>query len=435
MIENSVWIPHELPLGKRPLDSRWIFSKKRSGITGEMVWKARLCLRGFRQRHGEDFFEIYAPTCRFEVIRLLLCIAVQESLVMFQADVIGAFLQSPIDAEVYILRPEGYDSCHKHLKLLRSCYGMRQSPRCFYRKMKEVLAELKFTPTSVDPCVFIGPKEHRQSLVLYVDDMILFSKNKEIALSFLKRLEGKLEIKYGPLRKFLGIQIDHIGNGLFLHQTEAVTELVAKYKMNHSKPAMSPLDRSCYSLDETKRIDDGDYRRLIGSLNFLVTNVRPDISFSVSWLSRFLDKSTEKTWTLALRVLKYLKGTANYGITFSRKASPEFEFYSDSNYASDPLTRRSVTGIGIFSSGGCILLKTQLQRSVTLSSCESELIALSSLAQTAQFIKRFLKDLDIEIGGCLGSLLTAAAVAFVLVRARRRLRARESRRSLLSDNL
>ena len=399
MDKLRVWVPHELPAGKKALDSRWLFKIKRPDPAKptEVIYKARLCIRGFRQQYGVDYENTYAPTCRFEVIRLMLSIAVKESLCLFQADVACAFLRAPIDREIFIERPEGYQSESSHFKLVSSVYGMKQSPRCFYRKMKEVLASLDFTPTGVDPCVFIGPREHRQILILYVDDSILMSRTEEAAVAFLEKLGQKLEIKYRPLNCFLGIEIETLPHGLFLHQTKYVNDLLNKYDMTNCREAKSPLDRSIYQPDDTQRIDDREYRQLIGSLNFLVSTVRVDLAFSISWLSRFLDKPTEKTWTLALRVLRYLKRTAGYGIMYSRYADQSYHFHSDADFGSCPLTRRSVTGMVIHSGGGCILWKSSLQKSTTLSSCEAELSALSALAQTSQFIRRLLKSLGITI--------------------------------------
>ena len=403
MDKLSVWTPSELPPGRKALDSRWLFRLKvpDPAKPRELVFKSRLCIRGFRQRYGTDYDRIYAPTCRFEVIRLLLSIAVKESLCLFQADVACAFLRAPIDREIYIERPEGYKSSAKYFRLLSSIYGLHQSPRCFYKKMREVLASLCFTPSEADPCVFIGPTKYRQTLVLYVDDCVLMSNTQEAAVAFLEKLGEKLEIKYRPLNCFLGIEIQTLQDGLFLHQTKYIEDLLKKYNMTDCRDAKSPLDRSIYQPDDSPSVDETDYRALIGSLSFLVSTVRIDLAFAISWLSRFLDKPTERKMELAKRVLRYLKWTKNYGIRYSRNEDPSYQFFSDSDFSSCPLTRRSVTGMVVFSAGGCILWKSSLQKSTTLSSCESELIALSALAQTAQFIKRLLCSLGIEIVPCL----------------------------------
>ena len=216
-------------------------------------------------------------------------------------------------------------------------------------------------------------------------------------MSFFEKLGQKLEITYGPLKCFLGIQIETIKGGLFLHMTNYVKQLLEKYNMTNTRYVSTPLDRSIYTPDDSKSIDDKEYRQLIGSLNFLVSTVRPDLAFSCSWLSRFLDKPTEKKWSFAMRVLRYLHGTADYGISYTRDADQTYQFYSDSDFASDPITRRSVTGMVIHSGGGCIVWKSSLQRSCTLSTCESELTALSALAQSAQFIRRLLSSLGVEI--------------------------------------
>ena len=231
----------------------------------------------------------------------MLCLAVKESLVLYQADVKCAFLRSEVDKEIYITRPEGYRSKAEYFRLISSVYGLRQSPRCFYREMREILAPLGFIPCEVDPCVFIGPKEQRAALILYVDDMVTMGKSESFIKSFLDTLGQELELTYRPLDCFLGIQVETIPDGLFLHQRSYIEQLLERYNMTNSRGA------SC------------------------------------------------------------------------------------------PISRRSVTGIMIHSAGGCIIYKSSLQKSTTLSSCEAELSALSSLAQTAQFIRRLLMSLDIHI--------------------------------------
>ncbi|XP_056647230.1 uncharacterized protein LOC130451898 [Diorhabda sublineata] len=125
------------------------------------------------------------------------------------------------------------------------------------------------------------------------------------------------------------------------------------------------------------------YRQLIGGLMYLATTSRPDISYAVSYLSRFLDRVTEETWTAGKRVLRFLQGTKTLGLTYTKHTNSDviLEGYSDADWATDKKSRKSVSGSIILYGNNPISWSSKKQTCVALSTAEAEYVAA---AQTAQ---------------------------------------------------
>jgi hypothetical protein len=141
------------------------------------------------------------------------------------------------------------------------------------------------------------------------------------------------------------------------------------------------------------------YAELVGSLNWLANCTRPDIATAVGTLCRFIGNPGKQHWTAAQRVLRYLAGTMNLGITYTRSNEPCLTGYADADWAGDPDTRRSTTGYVFLFAGGAIAWKSKLQSSTALSSTEAEYIAISAAAREAKWIRQLLLDLGYPVSG------------------------------------
>lgn len=171
--------------------------------------------------------------------------------------------------------------------------------------------------------------------------------------------------------------------------------------MEDCKPAVTPLDPTIYSTasDSQGGKTPTQFRELIGALMYLAVSTRFDISFAVSFLSRFLAEPTSQHWNFALRVLRYLKGTANLGIVYhgSTRSEAVLEAFSDSDYASDPVTRRSVSGQVFKYNGSPVSWSSTQQKTVALSSTEAEYLAACEATKTALWLKQLLVELHLEV--------------------------------------
>lgn len=154
---------------------------------------------------------------------------------------------------------------------------------------------------------------------------------------------------------------------------------------------MEPSDNKCSTQSKT------EYNSVIGGLQYLANNTRPDITHSVNHLARFLSNPSEEHYKAARRVLRYIAKDPDKGITFMKgKDKPKLEAYSDADFAGDPSTSRSTSGSLIMLSSGPIIWRSHLQRDVVLSTTEAEYLAATETCRQLQWIKLLLEELCLK---------------------------------------
>lgn len=142
--ENRTW--NEVKdTGQRTVKCRWVYARKANGL-----FKARLVAKGFTQREGFDYHETFAPVAKVETLRFLLAEIISLRYHLHQMDVVTAFLYGTLQEEIYMTLPEGYDTAGKVAHLLKSLYGLKQSPRQWYIKLSTFLLELGFQRSKAD---------------------------------------------------------------------------------------------------------------------------------------------------------------------------------------------------------------------------------------------------------------------------------------------
>ena len=193
------------------------------------------------------------------------------------------------------------------------------------------------------------------------------------------------------------------GGGWKLHQHNYIDDLIKLYGLNNEKPVDLPiLPNHKLTIDladeqEALRvpIDDTKYRQAIGKLMYLMVCTRPDISYAVSALSRFMSEPKEKHWRCVKQLLKYIKSTRDYALIYPKLNSTVVTGYSDSDHAGDLGDRKSTSGF-VFILGGCtICWKSTKQKTVAISSTEAEYIGLSQATQEAIWLKELMKELGV----------------------------------------
>jgi hypothetical protein len=175
--------------------------------------------------------------------------------------------------------------------------------------------------------------------------------------------------------------------------------MLQKFNMQDSKPISTPMDVGGSDEPMGKVFSDATlYKSLVGSLLYAAVATRPDIAVAVSKLSRWMASPEERHWVMAKRVLRYLKGTHLDGLTFSGgSAAPGILVgYCDADWAGDLVGRRSTTGYAFLLNGAAISWKSQLQKSVALSSTEAEYMGICEGSREAVNLRRLLTELHME---------------------------------------
>ena len=381
----------------------WVFKYKFDDNGYLVKHKARLCVRGDLQKTEQD---TAAATLAIRVFRALIALTASFGLKAKQYDAVNAFINSPMNEEIYIDYPEGMelpkDSPDLCLLLLRALYGLKQSPLLWLQEVTATLLELGLHPVPRVECLFTN-----QWIILffYVDDfVVLYRPQDEIKFAeFEAALLKAYEIRVlGDLSWFLGIRIirNTAEEKLYLCQDSYISKLAEKYDISISKPyAKTPL-----SMDQLVK-NDGTatnkqiyaYQQRIGSLTFAAITTRPDIAFATAKLAQFLTNPSHMHMSAANRLIAYLYHTKHLAIEYSgSKTAPIFHSSSDSAFADDQYTRKSSFGYLFQLYGGPIDWKSSKQSTVTTSSTEAELVALSETARQMLWWKRFFEGIKFD---------------------------------------
>jgi hypothetical protein len=396
----GTWEYQDLPIGKKAVGCKWVFTIKYTPTGVIDRYKARLVAQGFTQIPGDDFLETFSPTIRSESLRTLLAIATIEGLEIRQLDVVSAYPRSELHAEVYMRPPEALDAPKgKVLRLRRSLYGLKQSGREWYIEACKGLKNLGFYPCHGEPSVFTT---NDRSLIigLYVDDMLILGADIRAVKETVKAISKRWEIKdLGDVSQILGLQVnrDREKGILTLSQRPYVEALIKEYGLEDAKPITTPIsDRNALTKGRTDEIlaDQNQYQRAIGSLMWISRGSRFDIQFVVGQLSQHCNSPTVRHWNAVIRVIRYLKGTIDYTTEYRKDEDSSLRGYCDADYAGDTDDRKSVSGHIFILGGGPVTWTSIKQRCVATSTTESEYIALSEACKQGQWIRGLLISLQ-----------------------------------------
>ena len=306
--------------------------------------------------------------------------------------------------------PEGLDAPNDRreyfCKLAKSLYGLKQASRCWSQTLTRLLAKHDLKPCNADASVYTGTVDGEiVILVLFVDDGLVLAKSRVALNSLIDILRSNFEITMSDPDVFVGVQIERDENtrNMFIHQGLYTHSVLKRFKMLDSNPVCTLMDTGVdlsVSEGESEMNERMPFRELIGSLMFLANVTRPDISFAVNVLSRFLNNYSESHWQAAKRILRYLRGTIEYGIMYvCDKEAVTLSCYSDADYAGDVSTRRSTTGYIFKMCDGPVSWCAQRQRTVSLSTTEAEYVAAGSASREVVWLRRLLEEVECLCSG------------------------------------
>lgn len=402
--ENNTWTFCEQPVTKKTVSSKWVFKIKKSN--NNVQYKARLVARGFEQCDTMNLCDIYAPVAKMTTFRLFVCIATKLNLPIWQMDVTGAFLYGDIDENVYLELPEGaYCGDKKIVKLNKSLYGLKKSPKYWNDKFNSVVIKQGFVKSKSDPCLYTKCEGSASTYVLlYVDDLLIFGNNEKQICDLKSLLNNEFKMKdLGLVSNFLGIHVKQdLDTGITeLNQKKYLENVLQKFDMQNCKEICTPMDLNFNTkILEGKNesvIDkniENKCRQMIGCLSYAVLGTRPDLCVAVSILSRYQNNANNTLLTALKRVLRYVKYTINYKLVYKCNSNLLLG-YCDANWGGDLKDRRSTTGYCFMFADCLISWSSKKQASVSLSSTESEYIAISIAASEACWLINLLKDFNI----------------------------------------
>jgi len=240
-------------------------------------------------------------------------------------------------------------------------------------------------------------------LLVYVDDLLIAAKNLWAVSQVKERLKKAFDIRdLGEAWMFLGFQIERNREerSIKVSQKCLALDLVEKYGMGDSNPRKVPLSHGTVlsMAGEPLNVKEFPYGELIGSLLYLMVGTRPDLSFSVGALSRYMSKPMVEHWQAAKGILRYIAGTAGYGIVYSAKsASATLQGYCDSDYAGCIDTRKSTTGYVFLIRSGAVSWSSRVQPTVATSTAEAEYMSCGSAVKEALWLCHLARALQLRV--------------------------------------
>ncbi|CAA7058381.1 unnamed protein product [Microthlaspi erraticum] len=302
-------------------------------------FKARLVIQGFRQREGIDYFDTYAPVVRISSIRFLIGLAAIHDLVIHQMDVKTAFLNGVLEEEVYMEQPEGFvvpGSEHKVCKLVKSLYGLKQAPKQWHQRFDEAVLSFGFKINQSDKCLYSKFDDSSNGVIicLYVDDMLIFGTNLRLVELTKEFLSSNFAMKdMGEADVILGIRIKRDNGRICLSQSHYVEKVLKKFNYLNCAPAVK-------------------------------------------------------------RVLKYLRGTMDYGLCYGGFPSV-LEGYSDASWITNVEDHTSTSGWVFLLGGGAISWASKKQTCITSSTMESEFVALAAAGREAEWLRNLVSEIPL----------------------------------------
>lgn len=412
-----------VPNGHKIIPSVWAMRRKRRIDTQEIYkWKARINFHGGRQTKGVDYWDTYAPVATWCSIRLIMNLAARHGWQTRQLDFVLAFPQAPVQTDLYMQLPKGYDvdgSRDSHcLKLINNLYGQKQAGRVWYQFLcKGLCSGLGFTQSVHDPCIFW---RGTVILIVYTDDTIVTGSDPVAIDLAIADLGSRFKITSEPtVSDFLGVKVvtRNFNSGSYMltqpHLIQSILSDLNLQENSNSNDTPHLSSRILHaSLDEPEHDPKQfHYRSVIGKLNYLEKCSRPDIAYAVHQCARFAH-DPRKSHTAAVKYLgRYLKGTASMGIICTPNDSQSYHCYADADFAGqwnqmtaehDRTTARSRSGYIILHNNCPIIWASKLQTEIAFSVTESEYVSLSQCLRVVLPMMELSKELT-AAGFDLGS--------------------------------
>lgn len=368
-------------------------------------------MRGDRQVANVDYFETYAPVVSLTTVRLLLVLSVAFDLTTRQVDYANAFAQADLNKEVYVELPRGFDPPDTDstsgyvLKLRKSLYGLKQAPLKFFELLKSKLEARGFRQSEHDPCLFIRPD---MVCVCYIDDCLICGRDSKKVDEMIASIDMELTVE-GDIETFLGIHFDRdSANGrIKLTQEGLINKVLKTTGLENCNADRTPATTEPLGSDKNGEPYDEkwSYPSVVGMLLYLASNSKPDIAFAVHQAARFTHDPKKSHAKAVKRICRYLKGTIEDGIILKPTEEWTVDCHVDADFAGlwgveddqDPICVKSRTGY-VLSVAGCpVTWVSKLQSEITVSTLESEYVALSFACRDLIPLRRLVAELSVPL--------------------------------------
>lgn len=272
-------------------------------------------------------------------------------------DVTTAYLHSSLEEEIYVKPPEEvFESRPVGVwKPKKAMYGLKQSGRAWNNRLNTTLKQYGLEKSKADPCIYFKEEGDKKLIVtIYVDDLLIFTNDNKEERKLKETLQRNFEMKdLEKARDFLGMNIkyERAQGVLQIDQEDYIKKILKKFRMaecNSISTSADPNARlSAKKKDEDlardKDLSKLPFKEAVGSLLYLSQISRPDIAFAVNQVSSFCANPSLEHWNTVKRIFRYLKGTLEYKLKYTKDSNSEITGYNDADWANS-MDRKSHTG-------------------------------------------------------------------------------------------
>ena len=339
---------------------------------------------------------------RHAATRLLLALSAKHKLLVNHIDVVSAYLNGELEEEIFMEQPPMFVSethPNKVCRLKKSLYGLKQAGRYWNKKINSLLNDMGFRRCKTDNCIYFMNYQNEINIIsIYVDDLIIACSEEATMKNIIEKLCSQVEaVDRGPIKYYVGLEIQRDGlRGEFkIHQQRYTLELLTKWGMLDCKGAATPsAEGSILEKCGDERCSGSnvkEFQSLLGGLTYLATMSRPDIMHIVSRLAQYHSHPHQEHFVAAKRVLRYLKLKPKGMLTYVPN-NENLVCFTDADWGSDPVDRKSLSGFALFFCGCLIAGESKKQPIVSLSTMEAEYIAMCQGVKEVAFHRSLLKE-------------------------------------------
>src|SRR4029078_6600260 len=297
----------------KPVPAGWVFKiKHRGGPIEEQdllpkQFKARVVIRGQFMKEGLDFNDTFAPVAKSMTLRAVLAVTTKYGYKLKAGDIETAFLSADMDCEVWVKMPAHWGSgTDKQVsdhnadlpprRLLKGVPGIPQGSRLFYDTIAACLKDMGWLPSQADKCLFLNSALQEHTAVVWVDDFPFMHEHESTWNSFLAQLRKRFTITtVGELTCFLGMDIKYnaAARSMTISQRNTIMTLLERAGMLDCNPVSTPcVANMVFTKQDCPETPDAqsctEYRKLVALANFIANWTRPDITFTVNKLCKFM---------------------------------------------------------------------------------------------------------------------------------------------------
>ena len=409
---KETWIEVPRRDGMKIVKTKWVFRRKLH-LDGRLdKFKARFVAKGFTQTPGVDVNDTYASIMRHTTWRVLTVFALEKNYNLVHWDIKTAFLNADLKEEIYIETPKYFYGYRRDvvLRLKKGLYGLQQAPREWQMALHGLLQDNGLIQSRSDKSMYYLKERNGEitaAIGIWVDDMIVaVHPNK------MKEVRGMISRKYdlddrGQISEFLGVHFHKTKTSWIISQSTYTNQILDRFSMSNCNPYPTPMakglklskDHSPQTEEQRKAMAKVPYQSAVGALMYLAMCTRPDILYAVVTAARFMHDPGEVHWAAVKRILRYLKGTTNYGIHYQKtqfKGVVRLQGYSDASWGSDDVdTYKSNTGFVMLLSQKPVSWKSVKQTLTAQSSTEAEYMAACAACKEVLWLRQLLSELNV----------------------------------------